>query len=793
MADLHSTTSCAIDASRHAIAQAAVGLQYERRPELRALYGELGRAKCVQDVDYHLAYLATAVAAASPTLFTNYVAWAKVVLVSRKVRPEDVAESLTCVGEVLRQQFPGEAGALAREYVEAALRELPEAPADVPSFLEGGDPMSQLARQYLDALLRGDRHAAGRLVLDAVGAGTAVRDVYLRVLQRSQQELGRLWQLNRLSVAQEHFCTAATQFILSQLYPRVFTSARTGRSLVAACVGGELHDVGVHMVSDFFEMEGWDTYYLGANAPARDIVEAVGRRRPDVLAVSATMVYHLPAAARLIAAVRASEACAGTKVLVGGSPFGLDPELWRQVGADAFARDAQEAVAAANRLLAGDPTNDGGGRGHAGLGRLARLTPPSFPLGEGGVSLYDELSRLNNELSAAQRELAKKNAELTETDHRKDEFLAVLAHELRNPLAPIRQAAQILEARGKDDPDVRYAHEVVNRQVQQLTRLVDDLMDVTRVARGKVQLRKEVTDAAAVVSRAVETSLPLVEERRHQLTATLPQEPLLVEADPARLQQVLLNLLNNAAKYTEPGGRIELAVTREGEEAVLRVRDNGIGITPEMLPRVFGLFAQVEEARERAQGGLGIGLALVKSLVEMHGGTVKALSAGPGRGSEFVVRLPALPERRGTAPQKAGREGGQAVPPPGGLRVLVIDDNVDAADSLAMLLGLKGHTVQVTYDGESALRTAQAGLPEVVLMDIGLPKMDGYEVARRLRASPAGRGVLLVALTGWGQEEDRRRSREAGFDHHMTKPVDLDALQQLLASTRRQPGSVQQR
>ncbi len=781
MSDLHTTASRAIDARRQALAQAVVARQYQRRPELTGRYGKLGQARCVQDVAYHLAHLSVAIATASPALFVNYLAWSKVVLVARNVHPEDVAESLDCLAEVLRAELPGEAGALAAHYVAEAGRALPAAPADVPSVLEGDDPLAALARQYLQALLGGDRHAAGRLVLDAVAGGVPVRDVYLGVLQRAQQEVGRLWQVNRLSVAQEHFCTAATRALLSRLAPQVFATPRTGRSLLATCVGGELHDIGLYMVCDFFEMDGWDTHYLGANVPAPQVVEAVARRRPDVLAVSTTMVFHLPAVTRLIAGVRAAEACAGVPVLVGGAPFRLDPDLWRHVGADGGAPDAPGAVAAATRLLAGaGPGPSPGGRPDAGAVRLAGLTPPAFPPGDGDLAFYDEMSRLNNELSAAQRELAKRNAELAEADRTKDEFLAVLAHELRNPLAPIRNAARVLEARGKDDPEVRWAREVVDRQAQQLTRLVDDLLDLTRVARGKVQLRVGPIELAGVVARAVEASRPLVEERRHRLEVALPPQPLRLEADPARLQQVLANLLNNAAKYTEPGGRIELAAAREDGDVVVRVRDTGIGIAPAMLPRVFGLFAQAEDARQRAPGGLGIGLALVRSLVEMHRGTVQATSPGLGRGSEFVVRLPALPERPEPAagPPPAERPPGPAAPR---RRILVVDDNVDAADTLALLLRVDGHEVRVVYDGEAALAAVAAGPPDVVLMDIGLPRLDGYEVARHLRQQPGLRGLVLIALTGWGQEEDRRRSREAGFDHHLTKPVDPDDLQRLLA------------
>jgi signal transduction histidine kinase len=373
--------------------------------------------------------------------------------------------------------------------------------------------------------------------------------------------------------------------------------------------------------------------------------------------------------------------------------------------------------------------------------------------------------------------------ELAEANRRKDEFLAMLAHELRNPLAPIRNALHILKQSHAGGP-VEPLRAMMERQVQHLARLVDDLLDVSRITRGKIELRKQVVSLAAVVSRAVEASRSLIEGRRLELEVALPAEPLRLEADPTRLEQVVANLLHNAGKYTEPGGHIRLtaalAPSSEGGEVVLRVQDSGIGIPAEMLPHIFDLFVQVDHRHARSQGGLGIGLTLVRRLVELHGGTVEAFSAGLGRGSEFVVRLPALSEKR-EREGRAGREdAGDAAPTPG-RRILVVDDNVDAAESLALLLRLQGHDVAVAADGPTALEKARAERPEVIFLDLGMPGMDGYEVARRLRQLPDVGPVRLVALTGWGQEEDRRRTRQAGFDHHVVKPVEPDALHQLLS------------
>jgi signal transduction histidine kinase len=376
-------------------------------------------------------------------------------------------------------------------------------------------------------------------------------------------------------------------------------------------------------------------------------------------------------------------------------------------------------------------------------------------------------------------ELRQRAEELAAADRRKDQFLAMLAHELRNPLAPIRNALQVARLSGSEDPKLAWAGDVIERQVQQLTRLVEDLLDVSRLNQGKARLRKEAVDLTAVVNQAVETSRPLLEARRHTLSVTLPPRPLRVQADPARLAQVLCNLLNNAAKYTEPGEQVWLTVGPEDDEAVLRVEDTGIGIPEEMLPRVFDLFTQVDSSQARAQGGLGIGLTLVRSLVEMHGGTVEARSDGPGRGSEFVVRLPILVAEPDTISDCQAKDAED--PPDTCRRILVVDDSRDAAESLAILLRLTGHDVRTAHDGPEALEAARSFEPEVVLLDIGLPGMSGYEVARRLREQAGTDPPHLVALTGYSQEEDRQRSREAGFDLHLVKPVDPSALRDLLS------------
>ena len=371
--------------------------------------------------------------------------------------------------------------------------------------------------------------------------------------------------------------------------------------------------------------------------------------------------------------------------------------------------------------------------------------------------------------------------DLSEADRRKNEFLAMLAHELRNPLAPISNAARALRLGIGDGATVRTASEMLERQVGQLSRLVDDLLDVSRISRGKIELRRSRVELAPIVHQAVEALRPAVTLMRHELTVELPDAPIVVDADATRLAQVIGNLVNNAGKFTNAGGHISLVVSRDGAEAVIRVRDDGIGIAAEHLPRVFDMFAQVDTSLERSRDGLGIGLTLVKTLVELHGGSVAAASDGPGRGSEFTVRLPLTDEVRPAEPREPA---GPAAHAPA-RRVLVVDDNLDGAESLALLLRFAGHQVEVAHDGQLALAVAERFRPDVALLDIGLPGLNGYEVCQRLRRESWGRTMTIVALTGWGQDEDRRRSSEAGFDSHMVKPVDPPALLKLLAGTRR--------
>ena len=389
------------------------------------------------------------------------------------------------------------------------------------------------------------------------------------------------------------------------------------------------------------------------------------------------------------------------------------------------------------------------------------------PLTDGGVGVY---FRDISDRKAAE-------AKLHESARRKDEFLATLAHELRNPLAPIANAVEVLNLQGSKEEVPEAARAVIGRQLKVMARLIEDLLDASRITSGKLELRRAPVELAAVVDEALETSRPHV--RGHEFTVALPAGRVWVDADPVRLAQVFSNLINNACKYTPAGGQVRLAVERDGASVRVRVRDSGEGIAAEHMPRLFEMFSQVGPALERRHGGLGIGLALSRALVEMHGGTIEVASEGPGRGAEFTVTLPAA---EAPAPLNAARGEARYSGQP--RRILVVDDNEDTAASLAMLLRADGHTVEVANDGQGAVAAAAAFRPGTILLDIGLPGMNGFDACRAIRSQAGGEAIQIAALTGWGQEEDQRRSREAGFDAHLVKPVDRPALLALLAAAR---------
>jgi PAS domain S-box-containing protein len=395
----------------------------------------------------------------------------------------------------------------------------------------------------------------------------------------------------------------------------------------------------------------------------------------------------------------------------------------------------------------------------------------------GALRGYVKVMRDRTDRKRLDEELREQAEALARADQAKDEFLAVLAHELRNPLAPALYALRLLEEKPLDDPQRWVVRRIAERQIRRLARLIDDLLDISRIRTGKVDLRKARVDLAEVVGHAVEIVRPLCEDRGIELSVAVPQDPVWLDADPARLEQVLSNLLTNAVKFTEDSGGIALGAEREGQEIVIRVRDTGVGIAADLLPRIFDLFMQGDRSIDRARDGLGIGLTLSRNLVELHGGTIEARSEGVGKGSEFVVRLPLAAD---TVPDTVAAPASASSPRP--LRVLVVDDSEDTAETMGTLLEMAGHTIQKAHSGPAALEAAAAFRPDVILLDIGLPGLDGYQVAQRLREDPILKDVILIAASGYGQEEDLRRSKEAGIDRHLVKPVDPRELQEILAA-----------
>jgi signal transduction histidine kinase len=423
------------------------------------------------------------------------------------------------------------------------------------------------------------------------------------------------------------------------------------------------------------------------------------------------------------------------------------------------------------------------------------------------------LEAANAALQAEIGERSRVEQQLKQADRHKDEFLAMLAHELRNPLAPIHNAVRLMRLKPLGDPQTEWARDVIDRQAAHLTRLVDDLLDVSRITRGKINIEAKPIELATAIARAIETVQPMLTQQRHELRLDVPPDSLMLLGDLTRVTQIIGNVLGNAAKYTDPEGKIELLARREGPYVEIRVRDNGIGIPESLQPRVFDLFGQAGIMDERARGGLGIGLALVKRLIELHGGSISVYSAGAGQGTEFTIRLLAAAEQQPSdgalQPDAAGMagavDGGAAAGAAEGLgsgnglaarrRILIVDDNHDALESLATLLNLAGHDARSAADGPTALETAPSFQPEIAVLDIGMPGMDGYELARRMRATPWGKGLVLIALTGWGQDSDRRRSSEAGFDSHWVKPLDVEQfaryLDRLDLSASRPPGTAE--
>ncbi|HKV09327.1 MAG TPA: ATP-binding protein [Thermoanaerobaculia bacterium] len=641
--DLQESVSQTLDARREALAEAVTTRHFALHPELGRRYGEIGRARCQEDAHYHLSYLAEAIASSSPSLFADYVSWAKVLLAGLGIPQEDLARNLEVLKDALRGELPHEEAEIATGYVDAGLRQLPQSPPELPTRLLEDAPLAGLSREYLEALLCGDRHTASRLVLDAVSGGVPVKDVYLQVFQPVQHEVGRLWQMNQLTVAQEHYCTAATQLVMSQLYPWIFSGPRNGRTLVAACVAGDLHEIGVRMVSDFFEMDGWNTFYLGANTPTPSVLKTLQERRADVLLVSATITSHVRAVSRLIAEARAAEGDR-VKILVGGYPFNVDPDLWQRVGADGCARNAEEAVALATFLTEEGRLRIDNERTNALRAAMKDLSLRIEERAGQGSPDYDELSRLNNELATAQRELARKNAELARLNDQKNQFLGIAAHDLRNPLDVILTYSRfLLEDAGETlDPQHTRFIRTIRSSSSFMLNLVEDLLDVSKIEAGRLELDLARVDLAALVRRNVELHRVLAEKKEIGIDLEEEGGEVPMVLDPAKIEQVLNNLIGNAVKFSPPGRRVLVRLTGQGEGAVIAVHDQGPGIPAHEMDKLFRPFEKTSVRSTGGEKGAGLGLTIVKNIVSGHGGEIRVEST-VGEGAAFYVSLPGRP------------------------------------------------------------------------------------------------------------------------------------------------------
>lgn len=744
-------------------------------------------AKTVAQAKNHIHILAACIEFNSPALLEDYVHW--VAALPEKVSPfvGDISRFLQALSAVVEAQFPIDASRLITNYISRAIESLHrQGKKDAPT--RPPNPLESLQRRYLKSLLEKRRDESTRLILEAVNNGVDVDSIYLNVFQPAQQEVGRMWQSGEINVAQEHYCTAATQFVMSQLQPYFMTDSLTGKTLVASCVGDELHEVGLRIVADLFEIHGWNTIYLGANAPAVSIAETLISSNAQVLAISTTMTQNLFELAEVIQVVRSHRGCEQVKILVGGYPFNVDPFLWKRVGADGDASDASEAIREADRLINADVERV------SNVVQPARLPTAEKQVAEEPVEPDDDLSRLNNNLITLQRQLTKANLELAalnelneaktealeRADRRKDEFLAMLAHELRGPLAPMELSVSLLEMDGVNPSVKESALGTMKRQIQQMTHLINDLLDASRIAHGKIELKLEPLELETVIRRAVEIVQPHIQDKEQTLDVDLCDGPIFIQGDEIRLAQVFANLLTNASKYNENNGKIWLTTRRQRDKVVVEVKDNGVGVEADLLPDVFSTFTQEKRSRRHSMGGLGLGLSLVKQLVELHAGTVKAESEGAEKGSAFSVVLPVMESNSAENSYDAAEQPASSMASPT-RRVLIVEDSAGSAWITSVLFEQLGHATEIADDGATAIQKFEQSQPQIVILDLELPDMSGVDVTRQIRQLDPERKSLIVALTGHDDDQHRSLAKESGCDEYLVKPVDLKALESFIS------------
>ncbi len=740
----------------------------------------------VDQAETQIHILAACLEFSSPALLDDYVRW--ISNLPKAVSPiqYDISSFLEELIRIVETQFPSDVTSVVKTFIDRAIDSLRDEPTEGAALSSGSHPHKSLQRDYLAFLLATRRNDALEIVLQAVGLGVDIESIYLHVIQPTQQELGRLWETGKISVAQEHYCTAATQFVMSQLQPYFFRDHSSGKTLVATCVGDELHEVGLRIVADLFEVSGWNSVYLGANVPAESIAQSIIANGAQVLAISTTMTQHLFKLADVVSVVRANPGCENVKVVVGGYPFNVDPFLWKRVGADAHAIDAKAAIQVANQL-AGSESQAPENRPQRSISQSIEENIPMV-FGESD----DDLSRLNNSLITVQRKLTKANVELAalnkanqekadsleQAGRRKDEFLAMLAHELRGPLAPMELAVALLQMDDLRPSIVAEARETMKRQLHQMSHLISDLLDASRIAHGKIELKKETLDLAAVIHRAVEIVHPLIQDKAQELTLDIPAAPIKLIGDEIRLAQIFANLLTNASKYTDREGSIWLSIRRVRDQVVVKIRDNGVGIEADLLPNLFIAFTQEQRSRQYSMGGLGLGLSLVKQLVELHEGTVKAESEGAGRGSLFSVTLPSLEEQEDVQNIELNETQEAEMDQPS-RRVLIVEDSAGIARMTAILFKKLGHLPEIALDGGTAIKKYKELQPEIVLLDLMLPDMSGLEVTQEIRRLDLNNATLIVVLTGHGDDEHRQLAKESGCDEYLVKPVDVRDLKEL--------------
>jgi signal transduction histidine kinase len=624
----HSTFADVLQAQLDELAVLITERQLGAYPELVARYGPQGVRRTHEDARFHLQFLAAALTAGSDRMFLDYIGWAKVTLASRNVDWVLLQEHLGMAADVLTERF-GSAAEDAVRLLERSRDELPAMPDDVPTFLDPRMPLWKLAHEYLATLLRGDRREAGRLITEAIARGTAARDIYRQVFEPVQQELGRLWQLNRISVAQEHFCTAATQQVMTQLYGSVFGGEKSERRAVAMSVGGELHEIGLRIITDLLELEGWQTWYLGANVPPQAAIALCVEQRADVLLVSATLPPHIAACAEVVRLFRAEPALAKAKVIVGGRAFRTAPDLWKSIGADGYARDADECLALLKDITAASNRPD-----------ERAPAPADETRGETTYELYGELAHLNNELVTAQRELARTVAELQRLNAHKDELLGMAAHDLRNPLSANLAFVTFLlaDAEHLSTDNVTLLQRLRSTNAFML-RLVEDVLDFATVQSGKVRLRLAETDLREATATVVETLRIVAGGRNVSIHYDAGTDIPLLHVDRVKIMQAVQNLVANAVSYSPEGGAVDVRLSSNAAHITIEVVDRGPGIPADELPNLFKPFMRLSTSQQTTERGTGLGLAITKRLVEAHHGTLD-VQTEVGRGATFTIRLP---------------------------------------------------------------------------------------------------------------------------------------------------------